>query len=211
MYWRGEWGTQDYDLSFLKSDGCKIGWNAGYYDEDQAVVYSGDMTSACPEASELIVVRGKQPVPNGVITLNRYNGKVGAKFRLFFGQDVCKDLRKGYVVDPDSIILQEDETSKSADVILGAVCDNKFYFNMIESGSGHVSYSDVALQQTLRDQCLSYLPLKPVLLGAGYIEYTDEHSKLGIEPNIDLTDLHKDTLIKLFANPADPSVVVERY
>ena len=43
IYWRNDWGTRYFDLSFISIYNTKIGWNSSFYDEQQNVIYSGDM------------------------------------------------------------------------------------------------------------------------------------------------------------------------
>lgn len=36
VYWRGEWGTDDFDLSFTSLKGVRLGWNSSYMSETEA-------------------------------------------------------------------------------------------------------------------------------------------------------------------------------
>lgn len=36
VYWRGEWGTDDFDLSFTSLKGVRLGWNSSYMSETKA-------------------------------------------------------------------------------------------------------------------------------------------------------------------------------
>lgn len=51
IYWRNEWGTHDFDLWMLDTEGGRIGW-ADQHKSD-AIWFSGDMTDANPEATEI--------------------------------------------------------------------------------------------------------------------------------------------------------------
>lgn len=196
VYWRNEWGTTDYDLSYITVNGSKIGWNGDY--EWGNMIYSGDMTTAKPEATEMILVRGD--VFNGCVYLNRYCGDRGSQYRLFVGSDECRDFSKNYMVDPNTIFLKADGTSDSKETMIGCTHQNKFYFYKVETGDRMASeLSDSDTTRALIDYASAALPLKLVLLGAGAIEYTDEHARKGIEPTIDLTKANRDTLINLFS------------
>ena len=199
VYWRGEWGTQDFDLHFLDDNGNHLGWNAGYYNEKQTIVFSGDMTSARPEATEMFYAKGQVKLPDGNLHLNRYNGAENSKFRLFFGQDNISNLTKGYMVDPNSIEFAEMGVSTSKEQFVGRIQDQKLYVGIMDLNNNRVSCSDVEQNKAFKIMCMSYLPLKDILLAAGFVEYNDTHAEAGIEPTIDLTNLQKNTLLDLFA------------
>ena len=199
VYWRGEWGTQDFDLHFLDDNGNHLGWNAGYYNEKQSIVFSGDMTSARPEATEMFYAKGQVKLPDGNLHLNRYNGAENSKFRLFFGQDNISNLTKGYMVDPNSIEFAEMGVSTSKEQFVGRIQDQKLYVGVMDLNNNRVSCSDVEQNKAFKIMCMSYLPLKDILLAAGFVEYNDAHAEAGIEPTIDLTNLQKNTLLDLFA------------
>lgn len=200
VYWRGEWGTQDFDLHFLDDNGNHIGWNAGYCNEGQTMVFSGDMTRANPEATEMFFVKGATKVMDGNLHLNRYNGENNSKFRLFLGQDNISNLTKNYMVDPNSIMFAEMGTSSSAEQFIGRFQDNKLYVGVMDLNNNRVVHTNTDLNLAYKIQCLSYLPLKEILLAAGFIEYTAQHAEDGIEPTLDLTNLQKNTLLDLFGN-----------
>ena len=200
VYWRGEWGTQDFDLHFLDDNGNHLGWNAGYYNEKQTMVFSGDMTCANPEATEMFFAKGAAKLPDGNLHLNRYNGRENSKYRIFFGQDNIPNLSKNYMVNPNSIMFAEMGTSSSAEQFVGRFQDQKMYVGVMDLNNNRVSSSNPDLNLAYKIQCLSYLPLKDILLAAGFIEYTKEHAENGIEPTLDLTNLQKNTLLDLFGN-----------
>jgi hypothetical protein len=82
--------------------GNKIGWNSAYYNMDNSVVYSGDMTNADPEATEILYYQ--KTGPQGFININRYNGSDGSKYKLFVANEgVNTTIRKNYMVDPTHI------------------------------------------------------------------------------------------------------------
>lgn len=199
VYWRNEWGTRDFDLSYMDDDGLKIGWNSHYYTEKQNIVFSGDMTNADPEATEMFYAAGSTRLPNGNLILNRYNGAENSKYRLFFGQDKISNFSKNYMVDPNTIQLSGMGVSTARQQLVGRFEDNTLLVCVADIAGGRVSYSDTEFSKAFRAQAMSYLPLKEVLLEAGFQEWTPEIGEDGIEPTIDLTDLKKDTLINLFS------------
>ena len=200
VYWRGEWGTQDFDLHFLDDNGNHIGWNADYYNKKQSIVFSGDMTSANPEATEMFYAKGQVKLPDGNLHLNRYYGEKNSKFRLFFGQDKISNLTKNYVVDPNSIEFAEMGVSTSAEQFIGRIQDQKLYVGIMDLNNNRVSQSSAERNLAFKIMCMSYLPLKDILLAAGFVEYNADHAEAGIEPSIDLANLQKNTLLDLFGN-----------
>lgn len=200
VYWRGEWGVDDYDLHFLGDNGSRLGWNADYYDNDQSLVFSGDMTVARPEATEMFYSDGSKPLPDGNLELCRYRGAENSKFRLFFGQDKIAKLTKNYMVNPNSIKFAEMGVSTAANQYVGRIQDQKFYIGVLDLSNQRVAMSYTDRNLAFKIACMSYLPLKDILLGAGFIEYGAEQMEAGEAPTIDLTNLQKNTLLDLFGN-----------
>lgn len=199
VYWRNEWGTHDFDLSFINDSGQKIGWNSEYYNEGKNVVFSGDMTNAEPEATEMFYVNGQKPVPDGLLILNRFNGEADSKYRIFLGQEkIGSKFGRNYMVDPNTIQFSEMGESTTKEQIVGRIYKGKFIPCVFDIANTAVSAYSRETQASFRDLCMSYLPLKPILLEAGFKEWTPELKAERIEPVIDLNDLKKDTLINLF-------------
>ena len=189
IYWRNEWGTYDFDLSFVNWEGTKVGWNAEY--NTGTVVYSGDMTNAGPEASEILYC--KDICPNGTLICNRYDGAPGSRFRFFFGQEDIVDLKLGYMVHPDSIVVNEEMTSDSREMMLGIVCGGRAYLMDFGTGDSQVSLGvDPGVKEhIMARKARAFIDLKALLKKAGFSESDT--------PELDLTKLDKDTLIALFS------------
>jgi len=189
IYWREEWGTDDFDISFVDWTGCKTGWNEEYNTGD--TVYSGDMTSARPEASELIYCGGH--CPDGTVYVNRYSGAPGSRFRFFFGQQDIAGLKENYMVDPNSILIQEELVSERREKMVAVICGGRIRLCDFGAGGGQVSQGEDAGQKeaVLERKARSFLPLRDILLEAGFTESEN--------PELDLRDLRKDTLLALFA------------
>jgi len=166
--WRGKDGAKDLDLSMIDSKGHKIGWNSHFYDEKKSFVYSGDMTSANPEATELLYRREESDV-EGIVKVNPYNSKENAKYKIFFAQESISKLQINYMVSPENIIYQYDDTI-SEEKILGVFADNKFIFCNFRLKNKRVS------EQSITDLQLQYLKrihghlltLEQILTDAGF-------------------------------------------
>ena len=203
IYWREEWGTHDFDLSVLSLDGNKIGWNADYYSNkcNPDIVYSGDMTSARPEATEIMLF--KKGAQDGLVMVNRYNGRDGSKFRFFGGVEPNMNLKRNYMVDPNFIKFSADVVSDTTQQTLGLLNMGRFYVMALGSGNSIVSVQKGSTQNERYNASVlkakSYLKLKDVLPMAGFID-VDSVEELPKDAQIlDLTQISRDTLINLFS------------
>ena len=222
IYWRNDWGTRDFDLSYQGLDGTSISWCTDY-NKDNKIIYSGDLTDAPDGANE--VIRFKDPNVTGMLYVNQYRGEENSKFRLFFGTDSADrpfagDMRK-YMVDPNNLKLEaEMHTGDSRQFTLGMIDAGKFYFFTLGCGynavkdalyiknkkESNVADRDMkALRDTykasedelitiLKRKTKSLLPLNDVLLEAGFWEATDDDTEV-----LDLTTLDRNTIIDLFS------------
>ena len=201
IYWKEEWGTHDFDLSVLNIDGIKVGWDSRYYSDNQDVVYSGDMTSARPEATEIMLF--KKGATDGSVMVNRYNGRDGSKFRFFGGVEPNMKLKRNYMVDPNFIKFSADVVSDTVEQTIGLLNDGRFYVMALGSGNSIVSFHKGSKQNeryyasVLKAQ--SYLKLNFILSAAGFID-VDSVEELPKDAQIlDLTQISRDTLINLFS------------
>lgn len=198
IYWREEWGTRDFDLSFTSKTGSKVGWNAAYR-RGSDIIFSGDMTSANPEATEIIMA--KNPELRGIFQINRYYGKEGSKFRFFYADEKVETLHRNYMVDPNSIKVSVEMTSDSStQQALAIINEGKVSFMNLGNGSSIVSSGRYSAEyfNILCTKTNCFLSLKEVLLDAGFWEATEEDENV-----LDLNDLQKDTLIKLFSKEGE--------
>ena len=198
VYWREEWGTRDFDLSFCNYNGEKIGWNASFKIGADEVLYSGDMVTANPEAAEVILMQG-QYKGDGLFYVNRYNGISGSKYKLAFGQDNSTSIPKNYMVDPNTIQLETEVISpENMQQMIGAKLNDRLYLCQFDFGNIRVSKAgerEAIMKDIMYRKSQSFLSVKEVLDFVGFEEYDPEkHDKV----DIDLTDLKKDTLISLF-------------
>jgi hypothetical protein len=191
IYWKTEWGASDLDLSFLNVNGTKIGWNADYNDGE--MIYSGDMTDAEPEATELIYFP-KGYKGTGSLHINRYTGVEGAKFKLFFAKEKITEMKRGYMVDHNNIILSVDDEMNSKEKNIGIIADGKFYFAILRTGNKQVSGHSVTdcFAQYVLDTKDCHLILENVLKEAGFTFVEGDE-----KADIDFSELSKDTFINL--------------
>lgn len=195
IYWRNEWGTHDFDLSMTSYDGRRIGWNADFRNGDDSVVFSGDMTDADPEATELLFVR--DVCPDGIIRVNRYWGEQHSSFR-FFTANEAKPMGNlyGHMVDPDNIRLDTMvEVDTHGEKTVGLVHDNTLTLMDVYSGNGRVSCSrrhTLEFIKAMANRTRAFLRLRDLLGEAGFVE--DD-----ADPEIDFTEPNVNTIIDLLA------------
>jgi len=206
IYWRNEWGTRDYDLSMTDLRGNRIGWNSSWYNgtrngDNNSVIYSGDITNANPEAAELLFMRND--APDGIVMVNQYWGEPKSKFRFFFANE-CLDVNhmKNHMVDPNNIrfdtMMEHEADETGRQMTIGMMLDNRFYLMQMGTGNRRVStgkYAPVIIEG-LKKKAKCFIGLKEILYRAGF-EVLDKDSEE--KPDIDFTNLEKDTLINLLA------------
>ncbi len=190
--WKSEEGAEDLDLKMLTIDGTAYGWNAAYYNERRSVVFSGDMTDADPEATELFYTStGFTPA---IMKVNLYAGKIGSKFRFFLAKERITHMKMSYMVNPANIIVNVECQMDSKEKSLGVITENKFILAHFRTGKGKVAGTSITDAYT--DYAIStldcYVSLSKLLTDAGF-ELTSE------SPDVDLSNLNKDTLINLLA------------
>lgn len=210
IFWKGEWGTNDFDLSFSDVDGNTIAWNRSYYSRGRsektgkkAIVYSGDMTMAQPHATECM--KFTDEVPNGIFSINRFNGQENSKFEMFMAQTKVFDhnrvhLGLDYMVDPNTIVFKSECVSDKAQKMLGIICDKYLYLSNLSAGSRIIATfrnakpADVYNIYVLKSKSVLYL--YDVLKDAGYKEVTEEEKD---DKTIDFRNASKADIIALFS------------
>ena len=193
IYWRNNWGCRDLDLSMTDYNGTHIAWRGAYYDKNNNVVYSGDMTNANPEATELMYM--KKDCPDSVLRVNKFSGETNCKFRMFFANaSIDIDKRLNYMVDPNNIKFEtmiefNDEFEKT----IGLVHNNCFYLMELVTGRGIYSRANqysIDYINTMAKRTSGFISLEKVLKDAGFIIDNEN-------PDIDFTNLDKSTIIDL--------------
>jgi hypothetical protein len=191
--WKGVDGANDLDLSIIDNRGDKIGWNSSYKNDDESVVYSGDVTSANPEATELLYC--KAGMPNSVVKVNCYSGEPNSKYTLFFGQSDNISLNENEMINPNDVIFST-ELSITGESTSGIFIDKSFYFMNLNSGKGAISFSSKHEQNFIKQkeqtvEC--YLYVEKVLKDARF-------TIVEKEPQLDLSVNDKSLLIELLSD-----------
>lgn len=207
VYWRNEWRTWDYDLSFADLRGNRLGWNSSWYtgtrgSDNNSIIYSGDMTNANPEAVELFYIR--DDAPDGTLMLNKFNGETKSKFRFFFANESLPATSlRGHMVNPNNIkfdtMIDFDGQGQKT---IGLMLDNRFYLMDMQTGKGRVSTGKYApiIVEAMKKKAKSFIGLQEVLLRAGFTMWQPaKEGEEDVKPDIDFTNLEKDTLINLLS------------
>ena len=202
-YWRNDWGTNDYDLSLLDIKGNKIGWNSQFYNDEQNIVYSGDMTNAEPEACEVIKISNPTDV-KALIKINQFRGQYKSKFELFFGQSDKHFRYKAYdnfMVNPNEIKFRatvEHENKKEMQVAL--VGNNKITLMEVHSGNSIVSGRNNSYNEDYINALMAkteyFVDAEEMLREAGFRIVDENYTG---EVDIDFANLDKDSLLSLLA------------
>ena len=205
IFWKNEWGTRDFDLSFQDINGNRISWNTSYYNRsghNSDVVYSGDMTDANPHATECI--KFSNTTQNGIFAINRYNGREGSKFEMFMSQSKMFDHNKvktlPYMVDPNTIVFKTECISDKAQKMLAILCDGKVYLSNLSVGNGivanynHTTPADIYNIYVLKSQTV--LMMYQLLEEVGYKKVDDETKD---ENTVDFRTATKADIIALFS------------
>lgn len=194
IYWREKWGAKDFDLSFLGIDGTDIAWNADFKD-GQDVVFSGDMTSANPEAAELMYFRNGYD-KCGMLHIRRYYGKENSKFQIFVAKENISKMCRNYMVDPNNIVLQADAISDSVEKSVAITAKGKLYLASFRTGNKRVGSDRNSVSteyaKFVRDTVSCHLSLYTLLLDAGF-QIVDE------DPDIDLSHPTKEAIISILS------------
>jgi hypothetical protein len=198
IYWHEKDGAVDLDLSSIDISGNKIGWNSNYYDRDNNIIYSGDITFAPNGANEFIYCK-KGLLKDMIIKVNAYRiFNDSFKFKMFIAKENIDDISnsRGYMIDPNNIVFQEEMVGITKENSLGVITNKKFVFANLGTGNARVStkcgnsYIEYVVK-TL--DC--YVDLKTLLVDAGFSFTKPEDEEFGL----DLTKLDKSTLIELLA------------
>lgn len=216
IYWRNEWGTRDFDLHMYDLEGHSYGWNSSYTNSKNTVIYSGDMTNAEPEATELFYF--SKAVDSAKVSVNQFSGQPKSQFKLFVAtEDMTSKLGStGYGRRTSGNVVMCDPNNVKAEFIIpvdnesckecALITDNKVHLMDLTSGNGRVpnsKYSKVYLEQ-LEIKSRTFIDLNDVLVKAGFtlVNEVPEVAEGETAPKVvlDLTNPAKDDLIKLFSD-----------
>lgn len=151
IYWKGEDGARDLDLSFTDIDGNTVSWCNSYTDEGNNIVYSGDMTNANPEASEYLLFRND--MPNGVFTCNSYCAEPESKYTFIVARlPEGAEFDYNHMVNPDDIIFQTPMVMTGNQMSMAIYVDGRFIFTDRATGNGRVAKAGITTRDLIQSQ-----------------------------------------------------------
>lgn len=186
IYWKNEWNSYDLDLHIKTGEGVSLGWNGAYF-RNEDIIFSGDMTNADPEATEVMWFR-KNPEDSFVVSVNQYNGNSNYFYDFFVAQESATNFAQGYMVDPRNIIYKARISPVGKDTTIGYYNDGKFTFHSCNIGGGMTPSK--FRQQILEHLCqCKYLTVEGVL----------ELAEIPISDDADIKLESKGDLINFFS------------
>jgi hypothetical protein len=193
--WRGADGLRDLDLSASLLNGGRLGWDSDYTDSGKTMVYSGDMTSANPEATELFYC--KDGADNSIIKTNLYSGEPGSEYTFFIAKVVNynKAGRYASMIDPNDVVFSTRLKMDQSEMTNGIFVNDRFIFVNLSSGNARVSRNNPLMINYLKhmqETSDCFLDVEKVLIDAGFTA-TEDDEYVGL----DLSTLDKSSLIDL--------------
>lgn len=203
IYWRNEWGANDFDLRYQDANGNRFGWNSRF--AGKHIVFSGDMTNADPEAAECYYIEDE--ITNGTLSVSKFNGKDAAKFKLFIAVDPSKkdmenvsSIRENKaetaMVDPDKIVIDTIiPFNGNGDIMIAKIENGKIIMmNLSVGGSRRIPNQNLIdiMNKQLEIKAKSFVNLNDLLVKAGF-EIVEEKGDL------DISQMSKNDLIKLLS------------
>lgn len=130
----------DLDLSAIRADGLKIGWNADW--RQTGIAYSGDVTRAENGASEWLIVRDGISQP-WIVLVNYFSAPDDMPFRAVVGYG--SDAGLNYMIDPNNVIASAQIARAGHDrqIILGVIFPDRdgVTFALTPMGGGKAAVS----------------------------------------------------------------------
>lgn len=198
-YWKNVNGNRiDLDLSLLTLTG-KYGWDASYKNQNNSVLFSGDMTDAKKGASELFYISRNEPgFYLMMINYYNYNESIPVPFKLFVAKQKIKQMKKNYVVNPNNVLITVGSEMKRKQKILGLIkVENEkiiFYFYESDIGKGITSSNKkymIHSRTYLKDFYSNLLTLNKII--KDNITEDNENCDIDLSPE----NLTKDSLLDI--------------
>lgn len=181
IYWKNEYGARDLDLHVLTINGYTVGWYSGHKHQD-AIIFSGDMTNAVPEATEIMWFKKKPK--DSIVSVNEFFGQSKYYYDMFIAQEATTNFDRGYMVDPRNVIFKARmEFENKKDVTLGFFKDGKFIFHSCNVGNGIIP-TDYRKKILGHLMMCKYLTLRDVLMLKGIAIHDDAEVKLNTKGDL---------------------------
>jgi len=208
IHWMNTDKWVDLDLSVIGESG-KIGWDSVYRSGDNAVLFSGDMTSA-PEpdgATELFYIRQGQSEAREarILMVNYYNFTKGdeVQCKILVAQESPENFGKNYMVDVSNIVLSTNIIISKKQNVLGLIInvggENRVHFANVSIGNSITASGNeqsMQVRKYLVTGVVSSIGFRRVLGMAG-ATVVDRKPDAGEYVNLSPEMLDKTTIIDL--------------
>jgi hypothetical protein len=155
----------------------KIGWDRGYYNNDQTVIFSGDIVDAPrPKgATELFYLKNKI-AEAGLMMVNYFNmsDMDESEAKIIVSTAKPTNFTKNYTIDASDILATANIKFNTRETVLGMVSskrgENRFYFGNVVIGNGissRAGQKSADVRQYFENYLYSLLKLSDVLEMAG--------------------------------------------
>ena len=208
IHWFNTDRRVDLDLSVIGESG-KIGWDAAYRSEDQATLFSGDVTDApAPHgASELFYLK-QSPQETRILAVNYYNFHKEAEVdgKILVAQEKPENFGKNYMVDISHMVATANIKITQKQTILGLITQvdgqNRVYFTNVSIGNSITSGNNEQSTYTrkyLVQRFINTIDFREILrlAGATVVEEKPEGTYHDLSPET----LDKTTILNLI-NPS---------
>jgi len=136
IYWHNDGGASDLDLSTVDESGNRTGWGmSSGYNRDNAITFSGDITSAPNGAMEFMTSAKK----DYGLFVNIFSGNHNCEMEVVVGPDSDKSE---WISD---VVIREKTMLTSRQMIVGFVHDKKFTVWQGRLGSSRISGGNTAI------------------------------------------------------------------
>ena len=187
IYWENEWGATDLDLSAINIDG-KVGWNSSY-NQNNNLLYSGDITSAPNGAVEYLYT--KDNVPTSLVRNNVFRGNDNCDYKIVIGKG--DNIDRNYMMNPSKLFAEVKCQSVQKQTILGIFSTGEF--TILNFGEGHLRVSTGNSEKPI--EALMYQWSNPLTFNwmvselGGIVKDTEKD----VDYNFSLDNLQKDSFL----------------
>lgn len=187
IYWENAWGATDLDLSAINIDG-KVGWNSSY-NQNNNLLYSGDITSAPNGAVEYLYA--KDNVPTSLVRNNVFRGNDNCDYKIVIGKG--DNIDRNYMMNPSKLFAEIKCQSVQKQTILGIFSTGEF--TILNFGEGHLRVSTGNSEKPI--EALMYQWSNPLTFNwmvselGGIVKDTEKD----VDYNFSLDNLQKDSFL----------------
>lgn len=192
VFWKNSWGSRDLDLSSIDLSGSRTGWGQySGYDNNNNVIFSGDMTDAPDHRGAMEFLTSQQGSYG--LNVNIFNGELGTTFELVVGDTNNKNDKW-----MNNVIFREKDTLKSKGNVVGFVKDNVFTVYKGRGESSRISHPTEKIMGTINYGMTNFWTVSRLLETLGIEFDTTNKSAKKYDHDLSYDGFQYDKLEKLF-------------